>query len=335
MNREWKEIIGTKENIQRCLRQIGHSGAKIVRAGRENIFAEVHRDELRWLQTTVKDLGLRMRDAPEPTCTAAPCGAYSINVTQHQIACTACKEKEKEKENTMSQNKQLFRNRDRAEAIRDYATKFPTAPLDTFIEPLQEQGWALGHNRAAQMKTLDNALRPYRGAASNQRGYLLQGRAYVNPAEAIDVAIEGFTSVDGPVEMLQAENLISTIPDPGIDVEDLIGTADIEVQGTPEPVHSNVEEPEPEPAATPATIVTDSVLITTLDGLVQMAQQRVDEHMTLADQWENIKGTIMPLVSEFQASEEKVRSAQAEVEAARSKLNAVIAAMGDNESKKG
>jgi hypothetical protein len=347
VNRQWMEIRGGTYNIQRCLREIGHSGAKIVRAGRDNIFVEVHRDELKWLQSTAKDMNLRTLNAKEPTYDTALCGAFSINVTQHQVACTACAEVQKESEATMSQ-KRLFRSSDRATAIRAYAIKFPTAALDTFIQPLQEQGWKLGHNRTSQMKTLDNALRPYRGAPSNQRGYLLKGRTYASatvltepPFNPANLSAEEQAEVGEVFEVFEgvATALISTVPDPGIDIEDLVGSSDIEAQGTPETVHINVEKEERDYAGEAAeragVLMTDSVLITTLDGLVKMAQERADEHMTLAAQWETIKGTITSLISEGRESEEQLRIAQDEVDATQRKLNAVVAAMGDNQATQG
>jgi len=351
VNRQWMEIRGTKVNIQRCLREIGHSGAKIVRAGRENIFVEVHRDELKWLQSTAKDMNLRALNAQEPTYDTALCGAFSINVTQHQVACTACDEVQKESEATMSQ-KRLFRSSDRATAIRAYAIKFPTAALDTFIQPLQEQGWKLGHNRTSQMKTLDNALRPYRGAPSNQRGYLLKGRTYASatvltepPFNPANLSAEEQAEVGEVFEVFEgvATALISTVPDPGIDIEDLVGSSDINsppIVGETTPGMISEErdflaEDKGQEAERAGVLMTDSVLITTLDGLIQMAQERADEHMTLAAQWETIKGTITSLISEGRESEERLRIAQDEVDATQRKLNAVIAAMGDNQATQG
>ena len=301
MNRQWMEIRGTRPNIQKCLREISHSGATIVRAGRTNIFVELHRDELKWLQTAARDSNLRVLNAHEPTYSTALCGAFSTNVRQHQVACKACQETEKQRSQTTVGTKKLFRPRERNTAIRSYATDNPTAALDSFIEPMEALGWTLGINREGKLKTLDNALRNYRAAPALERGHLLKGRVY--------------TSIT---------DLISTTPDPGIDAE---GLDSLE---TPEPVHVEEQESEAkqEPTA-PVTLITDSILITTLDGLVKLAQERVDEHMTLAERWETIKLTITSLVDGSQQSEERLRKAQSEVDATNRTLNAVVAAMSD------
>ena len=333
MNRQWMEIRGTRPNIQKCLREISRSGATIVRAGRTNIFVEVPGVELKWLQTAARDSNLRVLNTHEPTYSTAICGAFSTNVRQHQVACKACAEVEKQRSQANVAKKKLFRPRERGTAIRSYATDNPTVPLDGLIEPMEALGWTLGTEREGKLKTLDNALRNYRASPAHERGHLLKGRAYTS------------TSVT---------DLISTTPDPGIDAEDLLMASydggnevdpeDLDSWETPEAADSNPQkdweywtkpeaeaqegEAKPEPTA-PVSVITDSMLINTLNGLVRMAQERVDEHMTLADKWETIKGTIVALVSGSQESEERLRRAQAEVDAANRTLNAVVAAMSD------
>ena len=320
MNRQWTELRGTLPNIRRCLRQISRSGAKIVRAGRENIFVEVHRDELKWLQNTATTLSLSVSKTQEPNYTTALCGAFSINAKQHQVACARCAKaklvldwanRKELKDMSQQPKRQYFRTSDRARAIRAYAIENPTAALDTFIKPLEEQGWALGLNRKSQLKNVDNALRNHRGGPGNIPGYLLKGRPYTGstePAEVVEV-FEGVRPDPPGIDVAEAEAVDVRNAQ---EIEALIEAVQAEVDATPEPI-----------------------LINTLDGLVQMAQERADEHMTLAAQWETIKGTIMSLVFESQESEEKLRSAQAEVAAAQRKLNAVIAAMSDTESGQG
>ena len=334
VNRQWMEIRGTRLNIQRLQRQIGKSGAtivdgqdepqKVVRAGRENIFVELHRDELKWLQVTARDLNLRVLNAQEPTYTTALCGALSINVVQHQVACKACAEVEKERSQTTVAKKKLFRPNERGNAIRVYATDNPKDALETFIEPMEAAGWTLGSNRTTKLKTLDNALRNYRATASLERGHLLNGRPYRSIEEPVETWIEAVTETEPAtaIDIEDLDSLITASQQPGTNSQDPDAPVYNE-NGTPEPVHLTVKKNQP------VSVVTDSVLITTLDGLVKLAQERVDEHMTLADQWETIKGTITSLVSDSQASEEKLRSAQAEVDATKRKLNAVIAAMSD------
>ena len=340
VNRQWMEIRGTRLNIQRLQRQIGHSGAtivdghdepqKVVRAGRENIFVELHRDELKWLQVTARDLNLRVLNAQEPTYSIALCGALSINVVQHQVACKACAAVEKERSQTTVAKKKLFRPNERGNAIRVYATDNPQVALETFIEPMETAGWTLGSNRTTKLKTLDNALRNYRASASLERGHLLNGRPYRSIEEPVETWIETVTETE-PVtatatatatDIEDLDSLITASQQPGTNSQDPDAPVYNE-NGTPEPVHLTVKESQP------VSVITDSVLITTLDGLVQMAQERVDEHMTLADQWETIKVTITTLVSGSQESEERLRSAQAEVDATKRTLNAVVAAMSD------
>ena len=100
VNRQWMEIRGTRPNLEKCLREISHSGATIVRAGRTNIFVELAGVELKWLQNTAKDSNLRVLNAHEPTYSTAICGAFSTNVRQHQVACKACEEAAKQRNQT-------------------------------------------------------------------------------------------------------------------------------------------------------------------------------------------------------------------------------------------
>jgi hypothetical protein len=342
VNRQWMEIRGTRLNIQRLQRQIGKSGAtivdgqdeaqKVVRAGRENIFVELHRDELKWLQVTARDLNLRVLNAQEPTYSIALCGALSINVVQHQVACKACAAVENERRQTTVVKKKLFRPNERGNAIRVYATDNPQVALETFIEPMETAGWTLGSNRTTKLKTLDNALRNYRASASLGRGHLLNGRPYRSIEEPVETLVE--TLPETWIETATKTEPVAPYRS-GLPGQDLVLVGD-----TYQPDNFNPDitadtdsgpyiVEEKEPAAAPVSVVTDSVLISTLDGLVKLAQERVDEHMMIADQWENIKATITSLVSDSQASEEKLRSAQAEVDATKRKLNAVIAAMSD------
>ena len=220
--------------------------------------------------------------------------------------------------------KKLFRPNERGNAIRVYATDNPKDALETFIEPMEAAGWTLGSNRTTKLKTLDNALRNYRATASLERGHLLNGRPYRSLEEPVETWIEAVTETEPAtaIDIEDLDSLITASQQPGTNSQDPDAPVYNE-NGTPEPVHLTVKKNQP------VSVVTDSVLITTLDGLVKLAQERVDEHMTLADQWETIKGTITSLVSDSQASEEKLRSAQAEVDATKRKLNAVIAAMSD------